>query len=71
MNILSSSESSNFANMIGIMIKKVETKKDMDDFINLPNNLYDGCPYYVPDLETDIRSTFNPLKNAGLEFSDI
>lgn len=71
MNILTSSESSNFVNMRGIMIKKVETKEDMEDFINLSYNLYKDCPYYVPDLEMDIRSTFNPLKNAGLDFSDI
>lgn len=57
--------------MKGIMIKKVETKEDMDDFVNLPNKLYATCPYYVPDLEMDVRNTFNPKKNAGLEFSDI
>ena len=43
----------------------------MDDFITLPHRLYADCPYYVPDLDSDIRDTFNPHKNAGLEFSEI
>ena len=54
-----------------IQVKKVETKREMNDFVRLPKELYTGCPYYVPDLEMDIRETFDPRKNAGLEFSDI
>ncbi len=54
-----------------ICVKEVETKHEMTDFVKLPFRLYADCPYYVPDLETDIRDTFNPQKNAGLEFSDI
>ena len=54
-----------------IQVKKVETKREMNDFVRLPRELYAGCPYYVPDLEMDIRETFDPRKNAGLEFSDI
>ena len=41
----------------------------MDDFVKFTNWLYADCPYYVPDLEMDIRNTFNPRKNAGLEYS--
>lgn len=43
----------------------------MEDFVGLVYKLYADCPYYVPDLESDIYDTFNPNKNAGLEFSDI
>ena len=43
----------------------------MDDFVHLPRRLYAGNPCYVPDLESDIRETFDPQKNAALEFSDI
>lgn len=57
--------------MRNITIKKVETKRELDDFIQFPNVLYADCPYYVPDLDMDIRNMFNPTKNAGLEFSDI
>lgn len=54
-----------------VNVKKVETVRDMDNFVKFTNQLYDGCPYYVPDLEMDIRETFDPKKNPGLEFSDI
>ena len=54
-----------------IQVKKVETKREMNDFVRLAEGLYAGCPYYVPDLEMDVRETFDPRKNAGLEFSDI
>ena len=62
---------SNFAAMKELTIKKVETKHEMDDFVKLTDRLYDGCPYYVPDLRMDIRATFDPKKNTGLEFTDI
>ena len=54
-----------------IIILKVDSKEDMDDFIQFPNLLYADGPYYVPDLDIDVHSTFNPQKNAGLEFSEI
>ena len=49
-----------------IIVLKVESKEDMEDFIQFPNILYADCPYYVPDLDMDVQSTFNPQKNAGL-----
>ena len=33
-----------------IIIKRVETKEELEDFILFPNELYADCPYYVPDL---------------------
>ena len=57
--------------MSKITINEVQTKREMDDFIRLPHRLYADCPQYVPDLDTDIRDTFDPCKNAGLEYSDI
>ncbi|MCD8177061.1 MAG: N-acetyltransferase [Tannerellaceae bacterium] len=53
-----------------VNIKKVYTRREMKDFIGLTSRIYTGCPYYIPDLEMDIRETFNPA-NAGLENSDI
>ena len=43
----------------------------MRDFVRLPRLIYAGNPCYVPDLEADIRDTFDPRKNAGLDFTDI
>lgn len=57
--------------MKDLTIKRVVTKQEMDDFVRLPEKLYRGCPYYVPDLEMDIRNMFNPKKNVGLEFTDL
>ncbi len=57
--------------MKNINVKAVQSKREMDDFIRFPNRLYADCPYYVPDMESDIRDMFNPRKNAGLEFSEM
>ena len=57
--------------MQNVYIKEVKSGREMDDFVRLPRRLYAGNPYYVPDLESDIRETFDPAKNAALEFSDI
>lgn len=57
--------------MKDLTIIKVETPEDLDDFIQFPNKLYANCPFYVPDLDMDIRKMFKPTQNAGLEFSDI
>ena len=54
-----------------VEVKKVETKHDLDNFVAFPRTLYAESPYYVPDLDSDIRETFDPRKNAGLAFSDI
>ena len=54
-----------------VSIIEVKTGHEMDEFVHLPRRLYAGNPCYVPDLESDIRETFDPVKNAALEFSDI
>ena len=54
-----------------IDIRKVSTKKELRDFVQLPYKLYAGNSCYVPDLESDIYSVFNPSQNSGLEFTDI
>lgn len=53
-----------------IRVKKVETKREMHDFVKFPNRIYAECPYYIPDLETDVRDTFDP-RSVALEHSDI
>lgn len=54
-----------------IDIRKVSTKKDLRDFVQLPYKLYADNSCYVPDLESDIYNVFNPSQNSGLEFTDI
>ena len=57
--------------MSTITIKKVTTKQEMNAFVKFPEWLYAGNEQYVPDMESDVRETFDPSKNAGLEFSTI
>lgn len=57
--------------MENIYLKKVETKREMSDFVRFAGQLYAGCQYYVPDLDMDVIDSFNPSKNAGLEYSEI
>ena len=54
-----------------ITVKKVDSRKVMDDFVHFPRKLYKDCENYIPDLEMDMRKIFNPKKNAGLEVSDV
>ena len=58
-------------NPVGIHIVKVASRKEWNDFISLPRMIYKDCKQYVPDLDLDIRSTFNQKTNAGLECSDV
>ena len=62
----------NFTAMMDeLIVKKVTTRREMDDFVCLPNRLYRDCAQYVPDMERDIRDAFNPKKNAGLAFCEV
>ncbi len=54
-----------------IIVKKVTGKREIDDFVSLPKRLYADCPYYVPDLDMDVRSIFATNKNSGIGFSNI
>ena len=54
-----------------IEIRKVETKRQVHDFIHVMDGIYQGCRQYVPDMESDVRAFFNIRKNPGLAFSDI
>ena len=57
--------------MNDITVRKAIDRKTMNDFVGLPRRLYRHSRQYVPDMDVDVRATFNPKKNAGLEFSDI
>lgn len=51
-----------------ITIKKVETKKELKQFIRFNYELYKDNKYAVPDFLEDTLDTFNPEKNAAYEF---
>ena len=52
-------------------IQTVQTKQQMDDFVGLPRKIYEGNPYYVPDMEMDVRRWFQPKHNPGLQHCDV
>lgn len=54
-----------------VIVRKVSDRRGMNDFVKFGNRLYADCPYYVPDLERDIRDFFSPGKNPGLAFCDV
>lgn len=55
-----------------VTVKPIKNSgKELDAFIEFNYQLYKGNDCYIPDLYMDMKNTFNPKKNAGLEFSDI
>jgi len=53
-----------------ITIKKVESKKDLKEFIEFHYDLYEGNAYDVPNLYNDEVNTLSKDKNAAFEFCD-
>lgn len=54
---------------MSVTIIPVETRRQMNQFINFTLDLYRNCPYYVPELALDTKATLNPKKNPAFEFS--
>ena len=53
------------------IVRIVQTKRQMNDFVELPRKIYKDNPYYVPDLESDVRGWFNPKHNPGLQHCEV
>ena len=56
--------------MSNIVIKKVETKRDLRDFIEFHYDLYKGNEYDVPNLYSDELSTLSKDSNAAFDFCE-
>lgn len=56
--------------MTPIQILPVKTRRQMNDFVNFAIRLYWDCPYYVPELKGDTKSTLNPKKNPAFSFCE-
>ncbi|MCR5849653.1 MAG: N-acetyltransferase [Bacteroidaceae bacterium] len=52
-------------------VETVQTKRQMNDFLALPKKIYKDNPYYVPDIESDVRGWFDPKHNPGLKHCEI
>lgn len=53
-----------------ILVKEVETPKDLRKFVNFPLELYRNNPYFVPSLISDELDIWNPAKNPAYKYSD-
>jgi GNAT superfamily N-acetyltransferase len=54
----------------GLSIHPVESRKDLLQFIRFPRRLYRDSPWYVPHLEFERKSFFNPAKNPFFDHAE-
>lgn len=52
-------------------VKPAQSKRQMNDFLALPQKIYKGNTCYVPDLDMDVRRWFDPKHNPGLQHADV
>ena len=52
-------------------VKTVQTKRQMSDFLVLPQKIYRGNSCYVPDMESDVRRWFDSKHNPGLQHCEV
>lgn len=55
---------------MAVTIRPVLTRKDLKIFVEFPNRLYKGNPYFVPKLFMDEVATLDPKKNPAYAFSE-
>lgn len=53
-----------------IVVKKVQTKKELKAFIHLPAKIHQNHPNWVPPIYMDDWEFFNPKKNKSFESCD-
>lgn len=53
-----------------ITIKEVSSARQLRDFIEFPNKLYKGNPYYVPPLSLDEKMNLTPGKNPAYDYCE-
>ncbi len=53
-----------------IVVKEVTDKKQLKAFIDFPNRLYKGHPYYVPLLKFDEEGTLRKDKNPAFDYCE-
>ena len=46
-----------------IIVKKVNSQQEMDDFLCVVKKIYADCPQYVPEFESDVRGLFDIRTN--------
>ena len=54
-----------------VCVRKVTTKKDLNSFVKFPLEIYSRTEQFVPEMASDVRSSFDPEKNHGLSFTEV
>ena len=54
---------------MGIIVREVSSKSDLNRFIKFPWSIYKGDPNWVPPLIVDMKTKLNPKKNPYFEHS--
>ena len=52
-----------------VIIKEVENRKELKDFVMFQREIYKGNPYFVPPMINEEIETFTPSKNPGYKES--
>ena len=55
---------------MALRLKEVNTKRDLNKFINYPLKLYRNNPYYVPAMASDERNTLDSTKNPAFNYCE-
>jgi GNAT superfamily N-acetyltransferase len=55
---------------MSITVKEVTDKKQLKAFIDLPNRMYRGNPYFVPSLNFDEEATLRKDKNPAFDYCE-
>jgi hypothetical protein len=55
---------------MGICIKQVESKKDLKNFIYLPEKIHKNHKNWTPPIYMDEKAYFNPKKNMAFSYCD-
>ncbi len=53
---------------MSVIIKEVETRKELRQFVKFPLHLYKGCSQFVPSLFIDEMSSLDPKKNPMVKY---
>ena len=61
----------NELNTNAITVVKADNGKRLNDFLDLPDRIYETLPQYVPDYRSDVLALFDERRNAGLAFSAV
>lgn len=52
---------------MSLTLLQVSNKRELKEFIDFPNRLYENCANWVPALAADEYATLDPLKNAAFQ----